>query len=124
LAELGAMPREQKITFGEMRESGVSRVDVFCSDYRCSRCTNLPADRWPDHVRLSDIEPQFVCKACGKRGADVRPDFRHAKMESSEMTVWIYDQGEDLKVFATEEVARAWIEENTTRKALPSNTRS
>ena len=28
------------------------------------------------------------------------------------MTVWIYDRGEDLKVFATEEVARAWIEEN------------
>ncbi len=28
------------------------------------------------------------------------------------MTVWIYDQGEELKVFATEEVARAWIERN------------
>jgi hypothetical protein len=24
---------------------------------------------------LSDIEPDFVCKACGKRGAAVRPDF-------------------------------------------------
>jgi hypothetical protein len=24
---------------------------------------------------LSDVEPDFVCKACGKRGADVRPDF-------------------------------------------------
>ena len=70
------MPREQKITFGEMRESGVSRIAVFCSDYRCSHSTHLPADRWPDHVRLSDIEPQFVCKACGKRGADVRPDFQ------------------------------------------------
>jgi hypothetical protein len=33
------------------------------------------ADRWPDDARLSDIEPQFVCTACGKRGADVRPDF-------------------------------------------------
>ncbi len=29
-----------------------------------------------------------------------------------EMTVWIYDQGEELKVFATEDAARAWIEEN------------
>lgn len=26
--------------------------------------------------------------------------------------MWIYDQGEDLKVFATEEAAQAWIEEN------------
>jgi len=28
------------------------------------------------------------------------------------LTVWIYDQGEDLKVFATEEIAQAWIDEN------------
>ena len=76
------MPREQKIAFGEMRQSGVTRIDVFCSNYRCSHSTTLAVDRWPDHVRLSDIEPHFVCKACGKRGADIRPDFRHAKMGS------------------------------------------
>jgi hypothetical protein len=29
-------------------------------------------------ARLSDIEPRFVCKACGKRGADVRPHFEPA----------------------------------------------
>ncbi|MCK1406785.1 hypothetical protein [Bradyrhizobium sp. 76] len=28
------------------------------------------------------------------------------------MTVWIYDQGEDMKVFATEEIAQAWLDEN------------
>jgi hypothetical protein len=50
-------------------------VVVFSGDYRCSHSTALPADCWPDQVRLSDIEPQFVCKACGKRGGDVRPDF-------------------------------------------------
>jgi hypothetical protein len=33
------------------------------------------ADHWPGDLRLSDIEPQFVCEACGKRGADVRPNF-------------------------------------------------
>jgi hypothetical protein len=26
-------------------------------------------------VRLSDREPRFVRAACGKRGAEVRPDF-------------------------------------------------
>ena len=36
----------------------------------------IGADRWPDDLRLSDIEPRFVCRACGKRGADVRPDFQ------------------------------------------------
>ncbi|WFU14377.1 hypothetical protein [Bradyrhizobium sp. CB3481] len=74
------MPREQKIAFGEMRDSGVFRVVVFCRDYRCSDATHLPVDGWPDHVRLSDIEPRFVCKACGKRRADVRPDFQHPKL--------------------------------------------
>jgi hypothetical protein len=28
---------------------------------------------------LSDIEPRFVCRACGKRGADVGPDFNWDK---------------------------------------------
>jgi hypothetical protein len=35
----------------------------------------VDADRWPDHVRLSDLKPKFTCKACGRRGADVRPLF-------------------------------------------------
>jgi hypothetical protein len=32
------------------------------------------ADQWPDDM-LSDLEPRFICAACGKRGVDVRPDF-------------------------------------------------
>jgi len=67
--------RPQKITFGEMRASGVHGVVVFCSAYTCSRCVTLSAEKWADDVRLSDIESQFICSACGKRGAAVRPDF-------------------------------------------------
>jgi hypothetical protein len=37
-------------------------------------------DRWADHVRLSDLEPLFVCQVCGHRGADVRPLFEPARM--------------------------------------------
>jgi hypothetical protein len=47
----------QKITFAEMRAAGVRGVPVYCSDYRCSHSICLDADRWPDDVRLSDIEP-------------------------------------------------------------------
>jgi hypothetical protein len=32
-----------------------------------------------DDVRLSELEARFVCKDCGKRGADVRPDFNWNK---------------------------------------------
>jgi hypothetical protein len=40
---------------------------------------SISADQSPDHVRLSELVPRFVCKACGKRGADVRPDFHWSK---------------------------------------------
>jgi hypothetical protein len=67
--------RPVKITFAEMRNSGVRGILVYCSDYRCSHSMALMADHWPDDMRLSDIEAQFVCSVCGKRGADVRPNF-------------------------------------------------
>ena len=53
----------------------VRGILVYCADYHCSHSVALSADRWPDNERLSEIEPQFVCMACGRRGADVRPDF-------------------------------------------------
>jgi hypothetical protein len=40
----------------------------------------MDADGWPDNLRLSDIENHFVCQKCGKRGADVRPDFGTPKL--------------------------------------------
>jgi hypothetical protein len=74
-----AEQRPQKITLGEMRHTGVRGVLIYCSDYKCSHSTAISADPWPDHVRLSDLEPRFVCEACGKRGADIRPDFATGK---------------------------------------------
>jgi hypothetical protein len=70
-----ALPRPTKITFADMRDMGVRGLLIYCSDYRCSHSTAISGDRWPDDVRLSDIEPKFTGQACGKRGADVRPDF-------------------------------------------------
>ncbi len=51
------MKRPEKITFGEMREEGVRGILIYCGDYHCSHSIALGADRWPDHVRLSDLEP-------------------------------------------------------------------
>jgi hypothetical protein len=65
--------REQKITLGEMRESGVRGLLVYCSDYRCSHLVKLRSpdvDRRAKSIRLSNLEPRFVCKQCGTRGAD------------------------------------------------------
>jgi hypothetical protein len=72
--------RAQKITIGEMSESGPTRLIVYCGHYHCAHSVIIGADRWPDRVRLSDLEPLFVCKVCGHRGADVRPLFEPAIM--------------------------------------------
>ena len=77
---MSALTRPIKITFGEMRASGIRDLLIYCSDYKCSHSTTVSGDRWPDDVRLSDIEPLFLCKACGKRGADVRGRFAPARM--------------------------------------------
>jgi hypothetical protein len=74
------MDAGQKITLGEMRQSGVRGLLIYCTDHKCSHHIAVNADQWPDNVRLSDLEPRFVCQACGKRGAEVRPDFAPARM--------------------------------------------
>jgi len=71
--------RPQKITFAEMRDMGVRGLLIYCADYRCSHSIASSGDQWPDDLRLSDIKPRFVCRACGKRGADVRPHFNWDK---------------------------------------------
>ena len=73
----------QKITFGEMRDSGVRDVLVYCRDVGSSHLTTMSADLWPDNIRRSDVEPDFICPACGKRGAEIRPKFSQARMGTS-----------------------------------------
>jgi hypothetical protein len=40
----------------------------------------IDAEQWRDDVRLSDLEPRFVCQACGHRAADIRPLFEQPRM--------------------------------------------
>jgi hypothetical protein len=68
-------PARQKMTFSEMRATGVRGLLVYCSDYKCSHWVAISGDPWEDDVRLSDIEPRFTCRSCGRKGADVRPNF-------------------------------------------------
>ena len=68
--------RPQKITLADMRAANVRGLLIYCSDYHCSHWTAISGDPWPDDVRLSDLEQRFICKACGCRGADARPDWQ------------------------------------------------
>jgi hypothetical protein len=82
---MSASDRPQKITFAEMREMGVRGLLIYCADYRCSHSIAISGDHWPDDARLSDIEERFTCRKCGKRGADVRPDFDWSRMPVRQM---------------------------------------
>jgi len=57
------MTRPQKITFAAMRQSGVRGLLVYCSDFHCSHSIKISGDRWPDDVRLSDIDPRGMWHA-------------------------------------------------------------
>ena len=51
------LARQQKITLAEMRVAGFRGLLIYCSDYKCSHWTTISGDRWPDDVRLSNLEP-------------------------------------------------------------------
>jgi hypothetical protein len=40
--------REQKITLGEMRASGVRGLLIYCTDYKCSHWIRISAEQWSD----------------------------------------------------------------------------
>lgn len=54
-----------KITLAEVRQMGVRGVLIYCC---CGH--HVAFERGSDEARLSDIEPRFICKACGRRGAE------------------------------------------------------
>jgi hypothetical protein len=73
-AYLGCMLRAFEFSAGTKVPSGPEWLhEIRYDGYRLRVERN--GDRWPDDARLSDIEPRFICAACGHRGADVRPDF-------------------------------------------------
>jgi hypothetical protein len=39
------VPRAQKITIAEMRESGPTRLIVYCGDYKCAHSVVIDATR-------------------------------------------------------------------------------
>jgi hypothetical protein len=45
---MGAMAApDQKITFGEMRSSGIRGLLIYCADFKCSHSVAVIADRNP-----------------------------------------------------------------------------
>jgi hypothetical protein len=67
-----------KVQLDNIRANGVRDLLIYCSNApHCWHHATINADRWPDDVRLSDLEPLFVCTQCGAIGAEARPDYGH-----------------------------------------------
>lgn len=60
----------EQMTFREMRAAGVTAYYLLLLRFKCSHHAVISAGQWPEDVRLSDIEPQFVCSV-GLKGAEV-----------------------------------------------------
>ena len=74
----------QKITFGEMRASGVRGLLICCKDHRCSHSVTMSADGWPDDARLSDLES--TGGSCLEVQVDGRPQAwgsRHSRVNEA-----------------------------------------
>jgi hypothetical protein len=54
-----------KITFGELRQSGIREVPIYCRDHRCSHSISMSADYWPTKMR---VHPVFLGPLCTKQG--------------------------------------------------------
>jgi hypothetical protein len=75
----------------EMRAAGVGWILIDCSDYKCGHWTTMTADRWPDDVKLSDLEAGYSPEtALAQNRVQVRPVplFRAAKLPST-----FFDEG-------------------------------
>ena len=70
----------QRIRFASERSPPTAPTGFMSQDHRCSHHVETNADGWGDDVRLSDIEDKFAYTVCGRRGADIRPNFPDAKM--------------------------------------------
>jgi hypothetical protein len=77
----------EKITLGKRREMGIRGLLVYCLDYKCSQNVEISADQWPDHVRLSDLEPSIPLR-CGRKGAEVRADFNWVSKQNRSRRAW------------------------------------
>jgi hypothetical protein len=56
-----------------MGSSGVRGLLVYCADHRCGQAVRISGDRRPDHIRLSDLEPLFVCTGLRLMMSDSQP---------------------------------------------------
>ena len=65
----------EPMTLGNMRQFGMTRLDVSCHGPDCWHRADVDASRYADDVIVAELGRQFRCSRCGSRNIDVRPDW-------------------------------------------------
>jgi hypothetical protein len=63
------------MTFGNMRENGVSSLIAWCSNVTCRHQAIVKVDHLGDDLFVPSLGPRMRCERCGQRGADVMPNW-------------------------------------------------
>ena len=71
------MQRPTKITFGELRASGVRQVLLYCRDHKCTHQVTVNADRCP---LMSGCRTSSQASSAAPAASAARPAFAHARM--------------------------------------------
>jgi hypothetical protein len=64
----------EPMTFGNMREHGMTRLDVCCHGPDCWHRSFVDASAFADDVIVGKL--RFRCSRCGSRNVDAQPDWQ------------------------------------------------
>ena len=65
----------KSVTLGHIRSHGCRDVLVYCRDIVCNHSAKMNADHLGDHTPVRSLGARMACTKCGRRGAEVRPDW-------------------------------------------------
>jgi hypothetical protein len=63
------------VTLGHIRGHGCRDLLIYCHDTICNHSVRLNADHLPDDMPVRSLCPRMTCTKCGRKGAEVRPDW-------------------------------------------------
>jgi hypothetical protein len=66
----------EAMTLGNMRQFGMTRLDVSCDGPDCWHRADVDVSRHGDDVIVAELGWRFFCSQCGSRTVDARPDWR------------------------------------------------
>jgi len=65
----------EPMTLGNMRQHGMTRLDVSCHAADCGHRAMVDVSTFGDDVIVAELGRRFRCSRCGSGNVDARPDW-------------------------------------------------